>query len=275
MPFKSSTTFPAGEPDAQVFFHGLLLLHPESDGNHCDVGVHRLSPGHVFSLEVRVRQAEPPDPVLLRLSGLLKGSGLSIEIDPPTNEGVKKFVPTADPFDRDSNNNDARDFRWSVDLERLDPQQPALVLDDGGIHPGIIVKDGLFFAARLTDPSVVQVQLISPTNQPEAFRRVASVIGANIYLPKDSRLVLKWSEDDADQSLVLAKPEAGTSYSIYVDNSPALMTNGQPTHSEFLEYYRVIQNVPPQKQFDMTFAVQGLQPNSNDRAPCMSIIIGG
>jgi hypothetical protein len=198
--------------------------------------------------------------------------GLTIGIEPERNDGVSMFVPTSEPFDR-SANNDSQDFRWSIDLEKLDPAQPPMILERSGISPGVTINDGIFFSARLTDPSKIEVNLLEENAASRPFNRVAGIIGSNIYLQPGEKVVLRWFADGRKQSLELPKTEDNTTIVIYIDNSPSLMT-GTPTHSEFVEYFKVVTNVS--RRFDIDFNEIGPPHTTNtDSAPCMPVTVGG
>jgi hypothetical protein len=269
MPFKPVQAFPAAEPDVQVFFHGLLMLLPDADGRKCRVGVHRLSVEHRFTVDVRAKGSGLPDPPLLRLSGPLDSMGLSIAVEPENNNGVSMFVPTPE-FDRLAHN-DLQDFRWSIDLETLDPAQPQMVIEQSGISPSVMMENGLFFTARVTDPSKVEVRLEEIGGEAVNFNRVAGIIGSNIYLQDMERVVLRWFADGQVQQLNLPKTDSHHTVVIYIDNSPSLMMG--PPHSEFVEYFKVIQN--PTKRFDLTFRPLEPHPTNTDAAPCMPVVVGG
>lgn len=276
MPFKTETTFPERAPDVQMYFHGLLMLCPDSGGSQCQVGVHRLSVEHKLSVEVRVKRTEPPDPPLLRLGGTLDSQGLSIAIDPPTGRGVSKFVSAAGEFDRFDESNDEKDFRWSVDLQKLDPLQPPMSIEQSGISPSIVIRDGLFYTARRTNPESVNVRLVNPGNPVTPLNRVARLIGANIYLEDGERVVLRWFGDGKSQKLILPKADSDHTAQIYFDNSPSLMPSDKPDHSEFVEYFRVVTNATnATKRFDLDFDFVGLAPHGTDRAPCMPAVVDG
>lgn len=274
MPFKVETTFPE-RPDVQIFFHGLLMLCPDESGSQCRVGVHRLSVEHKLSVEVRVKGNEPPDPPLLRLGEILDRKGLSITI-PDSTKGVRKFVTTEGEIDRLDETNDKRDFRWSVDLQKLDPAQPKIELKESGISPSIVINDGLFYTARRTDPAQINVRLIDPPNPATQLNRVARIIGANIYLEDGEQVVLEWFGDGKEQQLILPKTNGNRTALIYIDNSPSLMPSGKPEHSEFVEYFKVVGNATnATKRFDLDFDVVGIAGHGTDRAPCMSVVVDG
>src|SRR6185436_3793148 len=166
--------------------------------------VHRLSVEHKLSVEARVKGNEPPDPPLLRLGEILDRKGLSIMV-PDSTRGVRKFVTTAGELDRLDDTIDERDFRWCVDLQKLDPAQPKIELKESGISPGIVINDGLFYTARQTDPAKINVRLKDPPNPATPLNRVARIIGANIYLEDGELVVLEWFGDGKEQTLILPK----------------------------------------------------------------------
>ena len=281
MPFNATQEFPPDPPDGpgpdvQIFLHGLLMLSPDQNGA-CQVGVHRLSIQHKLSVEVRVKGTVPPDPPLLRIAGTLDSAGLKIGVDSAAPPGITKFVSDNGEFNRDDVNNDPRDFRWSIDLQTLDPLQPPMLLEKSGISPVITIKDGLLYTARQTNPLNVDVKLTKGGNLDKTLKSVARIIGANIYLKEEENLILTWFAEGKNQTLVIPRKKAADRPAlIYIDNSPSLMPSGKPDHSEFAEYFKVIPNATPAtKQFDVDFTLLGTNPQGTDRAPCMPAVIGG
>jgi hypothetical protein len=291
MPFNTTQAFPPEDPgpDVQIFLHGLLMLRPDNNGKVCEVGVHRLSLQHKLSVEVRVKGTVPPDPPLLRLAGTLDSAGLIIgvttgDIVGDATHGVSKFVTDDGELDHDDPNSDPRDFRWSLDLQKLDPQQPPMLFMTSGISPTIRIMDGLFFTARSTNPADVAVKLTNVGNVDRPLKSVARIIGANVYLKDGEQLILKWFGEGETKALALPKKKAiDRPALIYIDNSPALMPS-QPNHSEFAEYFKVITNATAAtKNFDVDFqlignggneSIEGI-PHGTDRAPCMPAVVGG
>lgn len=288
MPFNTTPAFPPEDPgpDVQIFLHGLLMLRPDQKGTVCEVGVHRLSLQHKLSVEVRVKGTVPPDPPLLRLAGTLDSDGLIIGVSTgnvvgDASHGVSKFISSAGELDRNDPSSNPSDFRWSLDLQKLDPKQPPMLVMDSGISPSIKIMDGLFFTARRTNPADVEVKLTNVGNPDIPLNSVARIIGANIYLQKGEQLMLKWFGEGETKTLILPKKKAiDRPALIYIDNSPALMPS-QPDHSEFAEYFKVITNATTAtRQFDVAFqlignGVLGGIPHGTDRAPCMPAVVGG
>ncbi|MDX6288731.1 MAG: hypothetical protein QOH42_530 [Blastocatellia bacterium] len=285
MPFNTTQAFPPDDPgpDVQIFLHGLLMLSPNADSTVCEVGVHRLSIQHRLSVEVRVKGTVPPDPPLLRLAGTLDSAGLVIgvttgDVVGDASHGVSKFVTSEGELDRDDPNNDPLDFRWSLDLQKLDPAQPPMMLMKSGISPSVKIMDGLFFTARRTNPADVEVKLTNVGNPDTPLTSVARIIGANIYLQAGENLVLTWFGDGDTKTLVIPKKKAVDRPAlIYIDNSPSLMPS-QPDHSEFAEYFKVITNATAAtRKFDVDFQLigNGGIPHGTDRAPCMPAVVGG
>jgi hypothetical protein len=286
MPFNTTQVFPSEEPgpDVQIFLHGLLLLRPDENSKVCEVGVHRLSLQHKLSVEVRVKGTVPPDPPLLRLAGTLDSAGLIIgvttgDVVGDASLGVSKFVTDNGELDHDDPNNDERDFRWALDLQKLDPQQPPMLLMTRGISPTIKIMDGLFYTARRTNPSDVEVILTNVGNADRPLKSVARIIGANVYLKDGEQLILKWFGEGETKTLTIPKKKAiDRPALIYIDNSPALMPS-QPDHSEFAEYFKVITNTTAAtRRFNVDFRLKGGNggvSHGTDRAPCMSAVVGG
>jgi hypothetical protein len=283
-------------PTVKIFFSGLLLLEPDEAGSVCDVGVHRSSPAHTFSIEVREKHQDTniPDIVKMRHVGPVEfGSvtspttgepiGILIDVASETSAGVRKFCPT-DVFNRTGQDTDPRDLRWAIDFASDEFHGHRLDTDAFGLKPGIQITDAVFYTALRTDEAKTSVTRIGGVSLPDPadFHRIAAIIGANIYLSEGSKVTLDWRENGEPQHLELPKPDvSGIYYEIYIINDPPYTDEQKPaTHDEFKEYYKVIQDVPTGEQFDLIIEPRGPaspQPPSlgTPTIPCMSGMNGG
>jgi hypothetical protein len=287
MPFRTTDTLPES-PSVVIFFHGLLLLQP--DGNHCQVGVHRRSERHRLTVAVRVKRPPRPDVILARIIDLLEPPGLSIAVGHPTATGVSKFIYSEDCDITKPGGHD-NDFRRIVDLQ--DPKVfhgRQLNTKEDGISPGIHLAEGTLYTAQKTDNRKVKIRREGGGKKPLKLDSIASIVGANIYLPEKSAVVMKWQQGGIPQTLSLSKADlsAGIHYEIYIDNSPLFEDpTHRPTHYELEEYYKVIENVrqpdqfeikpePPEKLIDSVAGGSAKFDNRGSaRVPCMPITLGG
>src|SRR5205085_3481307 len=175
MPFKETQTLPP-YPAAKVLFHGLLFFGlDDDDGKSCRIGVHRSSPNHELSIEVRIKYPDDrPDFVVMRHLGPLNflgpdieeagdksQPGLRIRVNPPNDAadaGVSKYIP-ATPFNRTPNSaSDPQDCRWALDLSAIHNTQITFAtFDENCIKPGILITDGILHTAlKSLDELVIQ-----------------------------------------------------------------------------------------------------------------------
>ena len=247
MPYKDSTTLP-DDPTVKIFLQGQLILEPQ-DNFTCDIGVNRCAPSHELSIEVRQRMRNPdsPDIILMRQLGKLEPSGVEIDVEPTSANGVKRFVPSVQ-FARDQNA-DGGDFRWLVDLTSAEFHDAEVVVNGNDTEPNIKIRDGIFYTALRTDPTVVTVTRTGGDKPDLDLYRVAALVGVNIYLPDDTvKFKLTFTQNGERQNMVLAKPPAASGikcYEIRINNDPLYIdpTLDLATHQELKEYYKVIDGV--------------------------------
>jgi hypothetical protein len=302
MPFRVKETLPPS-PTVQIFFSGLILLLPDSTGSACDVAIHRRSPEHHLTIEVREKMrgavGTTTDRIIMRHVGPLEFDAL-INV-PSAIEGVRKYIPT-ESFDRAATGPEPHpnDFRWIIDLasdtEFHGPTLNRDRIDNAGVNPHIRITDGVFYTARKTDPTEVKItrkkgrKLDNETQGPILpdlpLRSIAAIIGANIYLNDTNKMELTWRENGERRTLRLSKPPAASAvdhYEIYIINDPLFTDPTQqfPTHDEFEEFYKVVDVF---KSARFALAVEmitqgggGAPPPSlgTPTIPCMPITHGG
>jgi hypothetical protein len=288
MPYHDSPELP-DYPAVKIFLQGQLILEPQDDFT-CDIGVNRCSPKHELSIEVRQKMKDPdsPDITLMRQLGKLEPSGVEIDLEPTSADGVKRFVPSIQ-FSRDPNANaDGRDFRWLVDLPSAEFHDVEVVVNGNDTEPNVKIKDGIFYTALRTDPAVVTVTRTGGDKRDLDLHRVASLVGVNIYLPDDTvKFKLTWTQNGERKNMTLARPTASSGikcYEIRINNDPAYVDPDLDlaTHQELKEYYKAIDGLfvdelqTDFKRFELLFGKpQGESPQPNDLGtptiPCMPI----
>jgi hypothetical protein len=280
------------DPTVRIFLHGQLILEPASDSSKCDVGINRCSPNHQFSIEVRQKFNNPeiPDLIHMRHLGSPEVPGIEIDVDPPSMDGVRKFVPTInfnrqDPWPDQSP--EAHDLRWIVDLAGGEFHAAELEVNGNGTEPNIQIKDGLFYTARRTDDRLIGVSRTTRTKgtQPDLdLHRIASIIGVNIYANKAN---LIFTNNGKPNQKVEMERDAESYYEIRINNDPLFIPKPDPdepdplpSHKELKEYYKVIDSVidpntgdPDEDftQFELVFSRKESPSLGSPRIPCMPI----
>jgi hypothetical protein len=286
MPFQQVKNMPDGEPDVRIFFHGLLLLRSQ-DGEACEVGVHPNAANHTFSVEVRTKTAGKADVVHMRHFGDLKfrRPGVTIKVEGAARDAAFKFIPDK-PFNIEEGQGEPEDFRWVANLEGGHFHAKPLSTSVFDTQHTIELKGGeyYFHAARRTEAPISRT---GGGKEPQIFGRLASVVGAKVYLSAEQALIMAWHDGSRECSLLLAKPEAGTSHEIYINNSPlfedpVLLLS---PHDELDQYYKVIQSVGLVEQFSLkvnelpTRAREGSakfdSARGSARIPCLSVVLDG
>jgi hypothetical protein len=278
MPFQAT---PSGQslppnPDVRIFFQGLLILRASDDSKLCVVENHlRPSFPHTLSIEVRAKVAQEPDVILMRHFGPLEAPGLVINGGYDTASSVVyKHQPSS--FDNPLGVGAPDDFRWIVNLEgRLFHKRP-LSVDTTGTRPGITVENGIyyFYTARKKTGRITRTGGGEPDLD---LTGIASTVGANLSIGANP-VVLTWHKG-TNHMLELDRV-AGTSYEIYIDNSPLFLDleDEATHHSELNEYYDVLPGVGT--RFDLDFHPVSLVGSakfntirSTPNIPCQSIVL--
>lgn len=253
MAFTPISKFPAGAPTVRVFFSGLMIMKPSSDGKECEIYVHRKADSHQLSFEVRMKQPRQPDITLIRHFGHLKSAerapgapassplhGLLILCDTP--KGVKRLdkqAATGENPLRGHALNFAKYHSGKTD-----------VASDGG-RPGLFFNDGIFYSA-VTTPK--EITLINKDEEEVDRFKVAATIGANIY---NKKVIMKWKPQDKVESFTL-EPQSDVSYEIHIINDPLFMpppTSGDPPHDELGLYYKILPKIPGREKLKLGYSL--------------------
>jgi hypothetical protein len=231
MPFATTNIPPSTSPLAKVTVKiaGLLLLRPK--GNECEIGVHRLSPIHLFQAILVVQKPGLPPTLIRLLTGPLTGP-FSIMVDPAPATGFSAFA--ADSFDRSgSPTNHDKDYRWAVNLRE---RHPDATLNDGAF-PAVTLNSGVLYTSTLSRTN--QLELRRGT-EVEPLYKAAADLAIAIDLPEGSFVKLSWTESGTTQheTLPRASDDPGTTYTISLMNDPPLASPA--AHDELDLYYMVL-----------------------------------
>jgi hypothetical protein len=264
MPFQSTAPgdpLPPNSP-VKIFFHGLLILRASSEKDFCLVETLRnvTNPTHTLSVEVRTKAPNKPDVIHMRHFGPLgaldpqdpQGPGLKIEVlgtTPPAQ--VFKHQPSGcDPV---LGTGQATDFRWILDLQKLHSSQ-TLSVDPARTRPFISIMNGIYHF-HTADRKTGGVELMQGGQRKTTWVAMASIVGADISIPNDGKLVMNWNDGQSGHELKLDRPTGGVSHEIYIDNSPLYLNPAQGVrHGELEKYYEVITpQIPESERFSLNF----------------------
>ena len=269
MPFKPNAdiNFPAGNPDVELRFSGLLLLIPTTrtgQDTNCVVGALQ-APQHVLKIVVvdRGTLSEVPTPTGRPITTPVRIFS--------ADAGVTKYVSTevATPFPGIEGNN-LKDFRWSVDLKALHQNATSATTADR-LKLAVTLTDGLLFTAIPTNPGRLAIMLRRPNGSRTHLNRIAAELGAFIRLGDAQGLTLEWN-DQGNQRLQLMKGGgSGQGYVVRIDNLPSDPTE----HDDFEAYYDfAIDTNDPRFGLDFYRRI-GAEGGENVDAPCFSGTMDG
>jgi hypothetical protein len=276
MPFRSTQQgqpMPAN-PDIKIFFQGLLILRASDDSKRCVVEtLLRPTFSHTLSIEVRAKRAMEPDVIIMRDFGHLQPPGLVIDGGyDEASSVVHKYQPSS--FNNPASDGAPEDFRWIVNLEGSLFHGHPLTVNTNATRPGITIKNGIYYfhtAARKTGP----ITRTGGGEVDQELTAIASIAAASLSLGSQPAVVT-WTRGTS-HTLKLHKV-AGTSYEIYIDNSPLFMDPGSPPHNELHEYYGVLSGFGD--KFDLDFHTTSLvgtgkfdTMRSSPNIPCQAIAL--
>lgn len=285
MPFKSQFTFPATLPLVKVLFNGLMIAKPNSTGSECDVFVHKTGTDHDLSIEIRLKQPNKADEIVMRHLGTL-------QLLQQTQDGKKLgFILTKD--------SPAGVFAYLGDSTMgIDPIRSPRVFDTNAFHPGkngidrasaepsILINDALFYCAAKTVPGLeAELQNAQTGTVITPLVEFCSILGANIY---GTSVNVAWRENGQVQSFPLTNDiPTGAYYEVYFINDPPYVPRppaGQQPHDELAEYYKILPNVPSSERLKVFYKkIPGQNPavavpaqdKGSARFPCMTLIDTG
>lgn len=282
MPFTSVTQLPEGQPSVRIFLTGQLILQPNAESTACEVFVNRSAPNHHLTIEVREKFDGEPDFILMRHHGPLEFlhsenpvEGLEIRrltsatTSAAGSAGVSAYAGEPTPYGEKMS---------AIDLSKSDFHGGKdLTIDFECARPSILIRDGIFNTAAQT---ATNLEFSVKKGTRATSRKIpgfASIVGANIYLGKNDKLSLNWTEMGLPRNLTLSQPEEGLSYEIYIINDPLYDDVLEAKmHDEFAEYYKVLTNVPTTERLKMEMTVLDVEPERGSaKTPCMPVVVGG
>lgn len=268
--------------DVKVMFEGLMALSHNKKEDQCEIGI--LSTPKAIEtchqLMIRVTKTSPAGASVLfdtALTAALSPQLSLFELDAtsPANPGVSFRRHRQGPINRLTSPPPDDDFRWVVDLQSDEFHGKDLTPRLEHFSPVLIVKHGEFYTAELSR----SLKRIKGNGAKESFGKIATVIGADIFLDENSEAVLKLGNGSNNVYLSLRK-EAETSYEIFIDNlcpepaDPSVTTNLES--SDFSLYYDAL--ILPDGQKEHKLVVddsEGAFPEvDTDENPCSGTFLG-
>jgi hypothetical protein len=282
MPFKPEFNFPTTQPLVRVFFNGLMIAKPDATGSECEVFVHRTALDHELSIEIRLKQPNKPDAIIMRHLGPLellqetpqgKKYGFIIRTNTPKGVSAYRGAPAeGEAIDR------------VIDLNVFHPGKTAV--HRNAAQPTIFMTDGLFYCAQKAVPGLeVELQTAQASTLVMPLREFSTLLGANIY---SNNVNVAWREKGQVRAFPLTNDiPAGAYYEIYITNDPAYVPMPQPgsqPHDELSEYYKLLPNVPSGEQYKLFYKrIPGQEAGTpiapadkgSLRIPCMTVVDTG
>lgn len=298
-------SFPSEEPTIKVVFRGLFSLRFNGDGE-CEVGIHNTThqtgrpQRHDFVVSLWTKRLDLIGSKFEPCSGPIK-----LPIGNPKNccqgyellafrakrPGVHVYEPTPEPFDRESEDNDPKDFRWMLDLEGAHFYDTRLTHYADTITPSFRLNNGLFYTLQKTKSTFKRVDPKAHGEPPHHLGNVASIIAANIYLPpidgyallriNDVRIRLDSIENTQYQLDITNEcnvsgecdydPGAGSKQErndFYLHFDTFKVPDGRPEYELVLESFGDFPEKPDA-------CSEETKPPLNDRAPCAPVGFGG
>ncbi len=243
-------------PTITIYFKGLLAFCFGEGFKYCQVGFHTKAKGHEVRVGIYKKRAN-------RIAGAVPTLRFSHEMIRSSSDlwlDVEGEVPpkqqTAEPHivnGQDRPLIDDQDFRHVVDLEGENFYNRPLKIKDGVLTPSLFISKGLFYAAALTEHGYKTVladstgngqhHAHSPTEanslehvSGRRIGRVATHVGANVYLDHESQAVVLRAGSREGAELFRLNKEEDTTYEITIEN----YDTQAPVGGDFSYYYDAI-----------------------------------
>jgi hypothetical protein len=227
-------------PTVTIYFKGLLAFCFGVGNEYCQVGFHTKAMGHEVKVSVfkkhrnRIVNATP----MLTLSHdmIRRSSDLWMDI-----EGATPKQQTAEPYI--VNGQGAlidEDFRHVVDLEGENFYNRPLKIKGGILTPSLYLSSGLFYTAALTSHPYKTVSADATANSSRRIGRIATEVGANIYLDQAQALVLRAGGKEGPELFRLDHGEE-VNYEITIDNGDNGLSPPSHPGNHFGWFYEAIE----------------------------------
>jgi hypothetical protein len=234
---------PLLEPTIKITFLGILVLLFNEEERRCDVGfLHDPPEGHDLTIDIKRSDSAGTSSVAPRITAANIKSRLRLDVENVSLSGAHLF--TQPGFDRGQARGDENDFQWAIDFNTdLYKGAPAVNLDD--FKAVMSINSGKFFTDRLSED---ELRLQQGDGEPTVVGRVATIIGANIFLDRhNSKAVFV----NGEEKVFEFTPEPGVTYQIDISQSPPLDTTEEPTSADSNAYHAVVR--PPEGREQIQF----------------------
>jgi hypothetical protein len=248
-------------PTITIYFKGLLAFCFGEEFKYCQIGFHTRANGHEVKVSIykkrgnRIVSAIP----MLRFSHemIRRSSDLWLDVEgetPPKQQTATPYIVN----DQGATLIDDQDFRHVVDLEGENFYNRPLKMKDGVLTPSLFIGKGIFYAAALTAHGYKTVLADSTVNDQHhhadpttgansmgqvsgrRIGRIATYVGANIYLDGASQVVVLRAGGKEGAELFRLNREEDTTYELTIEN----YDTQPPAGSDFGYYYSAIELNP-------------------------------
>lgn len=195
-------------PKIRISFNGVVITRIQDGAPSAEIGALRDSDCHQPKIQIREitannRLKSRQDILKNNIPGYLNDDlsfadnfsltkNFTLWVENPTDSGlVQVFHKNTHSFNRLDEENDARDFRWFIDLEEFFGK--TIGLDTDKLAPRFIMNNGIFYTKTI---SPGEVKINRPGDTPQRFGRYGLEIGANIYFNPNSSAVLKYGDTE-------------------------------------------------------------------------------
>ncbi len=145
------------------------------------------------------------------------------------------------------------DFRWILNLEGINFHEKELRPAVFGSQNVIRLRGGEYFfrtAVRANNDFIFKRS--GGGKDPKDFRRIGAIARASLFLANNQGVKLSWQDGTQEEDRVLTLTKAtGSTYEIYIENTPLYRNAPNPNQSQFpefdelIEYYRVVTEILP------------------------------
>jgi hypothetical protein len=245
-------------PTITIYFKGLLAFCFGEEFKYCQVAFHTKADGHEVRVGIYKKQGNRIVSAVPMLSFshemIRRSSNLWLDIEgatPPKQQTAEPYVVNG----QGATLIDDQDFRHVVDFEGENFYNRPLKIKDGVLTPSLFIGKGIFYAAELTEHGYKTV-LADLTVSDQHHRadpaigsdnpgqvsgrrigRIATHVGANIYLDDASQAVVVRAGEKEGAELFRLNREEDTTYEIMIEN----YDTQPPAGSDFGYYYDAIE----------------------------------
>jgi hypothetical protein len=206
---------------------------------------------------------------------------MSIKLVPEADTLAAWKCVTQDTIDRQKGTGAPEDdFRWMLNFEGNLFHNKELSPIVFGTQNTIKLHQGeFFFRTGVRAPERLKYERRGGGLGDVDFKRIGAIARASLFLVQNQSLVIDWIEGTEPHTLTLTKSLDGTTYEVYIENTPTFVEVPNPSDlsafEELVHFYKVIPTDQVPAKFKLTPVDDPRGQAGSPTIPCQVMTLDG